>query len=126
MAKVRGGTPDEYLSNVPPELQERVRSLHQVLEAALPEARVQIKWGQPAFIKETILISYAVFTHHINLYSTPSSREALSAAGKLEGFKVGKGSIQLPHAMPLPRELIELLAISRAAEYEEHQVLWMS
>lgn len=125
MAKVRGSTPSEYLDNVPAELQERVRTLHRVLETALPQAQVEIKWGQPAFINQTILITYAVFTNHINLYSTPSSREALSAAGELEGFKVGKGSIQLPHAVPLPLEVIERVATARATEFEEHKVLWM-
>lgn len=126
MAKIRGTTPEEYLGNIPPELQERVRSLHQTLENALPEASVQIKWGQPAFIDGTILVAYAVFSKHTNLYSTPSSREALSAEGKLDGFKVGKGSIQLPHDLPLPLELVALVAKARATEYREHKVLWMS
>ena len=126
MAKIRGATPEEYLDNVPPELQERVRSLHQTLENALPHASVQIKWGQPAFIDETILVAYAVFSKHINLYSTPSSREALSAEGKLQGYKVGKGSIQLPHDVSLPLDLITFVAKARATEYHEHKVLWMS
>lgn len=125
MAKVRGKILREYLDNVPDEFQERVRTLHHALEIALPQAQVESKWGQPAFIIETILIAYAVFTNHINLYSTPSSREALSAAGKLDGFTVGKGSIQLLHSVPLPLDVIGLVAKSRATEYDDHKVLWM-
>ena len=124
MAKIRGATPEEYFANVPAELLPRVKELHRALAQALPRAQVQIKWGQPAFVDGTILVSYAVFAKHINLYTTPSSREAL--AGELSGHKTGKGSIQLPHDEPLPIGLVKRVAAARAAEYLEHRVLWMS
>ena len=126
MAKIRGTTPEEYFANVPAELRPRAMELHRALAQALPRAQVQvqIKWGQPAFVDGTILVSYAVFAKHINLYTTPSSREAL--AGELAGHKTGKGSIQLPHDEPLPIGLVKRVAAARAQEYLEHGVLWMS
>jgi len=124
MAKIRGTTPEEYFANVPAELRPRVTELHRALAQALSRAQVQIKWGQPAFVDGTILVSYAVFAKHINLYTTPSSREAL--AGELAGHKTGKGSIQLPHDEPLPIGLVKRAAAARAKEYLEHGVLWMS
>ncbi|MGB9033297.1 MAG: DUF1801 domain-containing protein [Paeniglutamicibacter sp.] len=124
MAKIRGATPEEYFANVPAELRPRARQLHRTLVQALPRAQVQIKWGQPAFVDGTILVSYAVFAKHINLYTTPSSREAL--AGELSGHRTGKGSIQLPHDEPLPIGLVKRVAAARAQEYLEHGVLWMS
>lgn len=126
MARIKGRTLEEYLVKVPAELADRVVALHGALARALPEAQVEIKWGQPAFIDATILLSYAVYTRHINLYTTPSSRAALAEAGDLDGFTTGKGSIQLPHDAPLPLELITRIAAARAAEYREHHVLWRS
>ncbi|WP_411733153.1 iron chaperone [Paeniglutamicibacter sp.] len=123
MAKIKGATPEEYLGNVPVEHRPRARELHRALCEALPHASVQIKWGQPAFVDDTILVAYAVFSKHINLYTTPSSRDAL--AGELGGYTLGKGSIQLPHDEPLPLELIRLVATARATEFREHHVRWM-
>lgn len=126
VATIKGTTLEEYLGKVPAELADRVAALHGALARALPEARVEIKWGQPAFVDTTILISYAAYTKHINLYTTLSSRAALAEAGDLAGFTTGKGSIQLPHDDPLPLELITRIAAARAAEYREHHVLWRS
>lgn len=123
MAKIKGATPEEYLGNVPADLQSRARALHQALCETLPHASVQIKWGQPAFVDDTILVAYAVFSKHINLYTTPSSRAAL--AGELAGYTLGKGSIQLPHDEPLPVELIKVVATAREKEFREQHVRWM-
>lgn len=126
MATIKRTTVEEYLGKVPAELSDRVAALHGGLVRALPEAQVEIKWGQPSFVDATILLSYAVYTKHINLYTTPSSRAALAEAGDLDGFTTGKGSIQLPHDAPLPLPLISRIAAARAAEYREHHVLWRS
>ena len=123
MAKIKGATVEEYLGNVPDELRPRAMALHRALCEALPHAAVQIKWGQPAFVDDTILVAYAVFARHINLYTTPSSRAAL--AGELAGYTLGKGSIQLPHDRPLPLEIVKLVATARDREFREHHVRWM-
>ncbi|MFL4475257.1 iron chaperone [Paeniglutamicibacter sp. MACA_103] len=123
MAKISGATPKEYLDNVPVDLQPRARALHQALCEALPHAEVQIKWGQPAFVDDTILVAYAVFSKRINLYTTPSSRNAL--AGELVGYTLGKGSIQLPHEAPLPLGLVKLVATAREQEFRQQHVRWM-
>ncbi|MBV1779630.1 DUF1801 domain-containing protein [Paeniglutamicibacter sp. ABSL32-1] len=108
---------------MPVELQPRARALHRALCEALPHAGVLITWGQPAFVDDTILVAYAVFPKHINLYTTPGSRDAL--AGELAGYTLGKGSIQLPHDQPLPLDLIQLVATAREQEFRERGVRWM-
>lgn len=108
---------------MPAELRPRARALHRALCEALPHAGVQITWGQPAFVDDTILVAYAVFPKHINLYTTPGSRDAL--AGELAGYTLGKGSIQLPHDQPLPLDLIQLVATAREQEFRERGVRWM-
>lgn len=124
MAKVKGATAGEYPGKVPAEPQPRARAPHRALCESLPNARVQVKWGQPAFVDDTILVSYAVYAKHINLCTTPGSREAL--AGELAGYTLGKGSIQLPHDEPLPIDLIKLVATAREKEFREQHVRWRS
>jgi len=64
----------------------------------------KISWSMPTYWKKVNRIQFAAFKNHIGLYPGPEAVEAF--ARRLQGFKISKGSIQLPYDRPLPLELI--------------------
>lgn len=116
-------TVDEYIHHFPQEVQDTLTEMRAIVQGALPGATEAIKWGQPAYSYETIMIAFAAHKDHLNLYSTPSSIRAL--ADDLTEYKTGKSSIQFPYEKPLPRKLIEKVVAYRCKEFQEHGIKWM-
>lgn len=124
MVKASPKTIDDYIGTFPEEVRERLENVRQTVQKAVPEAQEDIKWRQPAFIDETILVMFGGFKNHIGFYTTPSSLEFFE--DELSEFKTGKGSVQFPHDEPLPTELITKMTQYRDWELREKGVNWMS
>jgi len=113
-----------YIKAAPREAQEKLRKMHACIRAAAPGAKESLKWGMPAFSYKRILVTFAVFRHHIGFYPTPS---AVKAFGKnLSKFKTAKGSIQFPLEKPLPLSLIRKITMFRVRESLEEDRKWKS
>lgn len=123
MAKATLQTIDDYIRTFSEEVQERLEKVRQTIHKAVPEAQEDIKWSQPAFVEETILVMFGGFKNHIGFYTTPSSLEVFE--DELSEFKTGKGSVQFPHDEPLPTELITKMTEYRDWELKEKGVNWM-
>jgi uncharacterized protein YdhG (YjbR/CyaY superfamily) len=105
---------DEYISQFPGEVQERLRELRRVIRAAAPDAEEKLSYRMPAFVLHGNLVYFAAFKNHIGFYPTSSGIEAFKA--ELAGFKGAKGSVQFPLDKPLPYELISRIVRFRVAE----------
>ena len=113
-----------YIKAAPREAQEKLRKMLACIRAAAPGAKESLKWGMPAFSYKRILVTFAVFRHHIGFYPTPS---AVKAFGKsLSKFKTAKGSIQFPLEKPLPLSLIRKITMFRVRESLEEDRKWKS
>lgn len=123
MSHDKATTVSEYIQSCPKETQRILREMRSIIQGVLPGASEALKWGQPAYSYETIMVAFAGHKDHINLYTTPSSIRAL--AQDLVEFKTGKGSIQFSYDKPLPRKLIEKVVIYRRKEFQEQGVKWM-
>lgn len=96
---------DLYIGTFPPEVQERLNNIRQLIKNIAPEAIESISYGMPAYkVKGKPLVYFAGYKNHIGLYATPSGHEAFKK--ELSLFKQGKGSVQFPLNKPLPYELI--------------------
>jgi uncharacterized protein YdhG (YjbR/CyaY superfamily) len=84
-----------------------------VLELA-PDAEEGIRYGIPTFMLHGNLVHYAAFKKHIGFYPVPSGVEAFK--DELEPYKQGKGSIQFPHDLPLPLDLMRRMVGFRIEE----------
>ncbi len=114
----------EYIKAAPAEAQEKLHEMHACIRAAAPGAKEGLKWGMPAFSYKRILVTFAVFRHHIGFYPTPS---AVKAFGKnLSKFTTAKGSIQFPLEKPLPLSLIRNITLFRVRESLEVDRKWKS
>lgn len=108
----------QYISQFPPEVQERLNRMRELIRSHAPEAVESISYGMPAYkLHKRPLVYFAGYAKHIGFYATPSGHEAF--AGRLTGYKQGKGSVQFPLSEPLPEELIRDIVRFRVKENEE-------
>src|ERR1700693_6190687 len=102
--KARPKSITEYINAAPKEARKKLREMRACIRASAPGAKESLKWGMPAFSYRRILVTFAVFKHHIGFYPTPSAVKDF--ANELMKFATAKGSIQFPLEKPLPLSLI--------------------
>jgi len=105
---------DNYISNFPPEIQEKLKAIREVIKESAPEAVEKISYQMPTFVLHGNLVHFAAFKNHIGFYPTPSGIDAFRE--ELSEYKGAKGSIQFPLDQPIPYELISKIVKVRVAE----------
>jgi len=114
----------EYIEAAPRDVQEKLHQLRACINAAAPGAKESLKWGMPAFNYHRILVTFAVFRHHIGFYPTPPVVKAFEKS--LSKYKTAKSSIQFPLEQPLPLDLIRKITMFRVRESIEADGKWRS
>ena len=122
MKKKKPESIDDYIQAAPGEAQWKLRQLHSLIRAAAPGALEGLKWRMPAYSYKRILVTFALFKHHIGFYPTPSAVKAF--AKDLSKFKTASGSIQFPLDKPLPLSLIRKITLFRVRESREEDKKW--
>lgn len=115
-------TIEEYIEAAAPGAQEKLWQMHFTIRKAAPGAIEGLKWSMPAYSYKRILVTFAVFKHHIGFYPTPSAIKAF--AKDLVKYKTATGSIQFPLDQKLPTSLISKLTKFRVKESKEEDALW--
>ncbi len=105
---------DQYISQFPAEIQERLLQIRAIIREAAPEAEETVAYQMPTYRLNGNLVHFAAYKNHIGFYPTPSGIAAF--AKELSSYKGAKGSIQFPHDKPLPTELIRQIVEHRVAE----------
>jgi uncharacterized protein YdhG (YjbR/CyaY superfamily) len=94
---------------------ERLSTLRTLVFSFAPSADESISYGMPAYkVNKRPLIYFAAFAKHIGVYATPSGHAAF--AQELAAYKQGKGSVQFPHHLELPLDLIKRMIAFRYDE----------
>jgi len=112
--KIAFSTIDEYISQFPPDVREKLQQMRAVIKEAAPEAAEKISYQMPAFYLNGNLVYFAAFKYHIGFYPAPRGIEAFRE--ELSQYKGAKGSVQFPLDKPLPLELVSRIVKFRAAE----------
>jgi len=105
---------DHYISTFPPDIQEILETIRQVIREAAPEATEKISYQMPTFAQQGNVVHFAAFKNHIGFYPAPSGIEEFEQ--ELAPYKAGKGTIQFPIGQPMPMELIAKIVKFRVAE----------
>lgn len=104
-----------YIGQFPPEVQERLQRVRQMILENAPNVVEKMAYGMPAYqTHNKPLIYYGGFKNHIGIYALPSGHEAFK--NELAGYKTGKGSVQFPHDQPCPYDLIAKMVKFRVDE----------
>lgn len=96
---------EQYIASFPPEVQERLKKVREIILLLAPDATERICMGIPTYdLNGKWLVHFAGFKKHIGFYPQPEGIEAF--LGKLADYKTSKGTVQFPLNKPLPEELI--------------------
>jgi len=112
---------DAYLALFDPVLQERMQIIRQTIKAQAPEVQERMAYGMPTFYLYSNVIHFACFAHHIGIFPGASGVEHFMP--ELGAYKTSKGTIQIPHTMDLPLDLIRRIVDFRVAENIEEGLL---
>ena len=109
-------TVDEYLKNVPKEVQVEAKRLWLRLCELVPGGEEAIRYGMPTIrFNGKNLVHFAVQKEHIGFYPTPSGvRQFETEIAKQ--YQYSKGAIQFPLGKPLPLGLITRIVRFRLRE----------
>ena len=107
-------TIDEYIAGFPPDVQEILQKVREVIHAAAPDATEKISYQMPTFYLNGNLVHFAAYPHHIGFYPAPTG--IASFQDRFAGLKQGKGSVQFPLDQPIPFGLIREIVLFRVAE----------
>jgi uncharacterized protein YdhG (YjbR/CyaY superfamily) len=105
---------DEYIAQFPAEIQSRLQTIRETIQAAAPAATEKISYQMPTFYLEGNLVYFAAYKNHIGFYPTPSGLSNFEA--ELTPYRVAKGTAQFQHDQPLPLALITRMVEFRVAE----------
>lgn len=111
-------TIDEYVLLFPPNVQEILNNIRNLIREEAPDATEKISYQMPTFALYGNLVHFAAYTNHIGLYPTPTGMEAFQK--ELSIYKRGKGSVQFPLDKPLPYDLIREIVKFRVRESIEN------
>lgn len=110
----RANSISDYIARFPPDIRERLQMIRNMIKELVPGAVEVISYGMPAFkYKKKILLYFAAFTNHTGFYATPEANIAFEE--EISHYKTGKGSIQFPHNLPLPLDLMAKLVLYKVA-----------
>ncbi|MCA9730874.1 MAG: DUF1801 domain-containing protein [Deferribacteres bacterium] len=109
-------TVHHYFECQPEATKKVLQELRSCILEAVPDAEELINYNIPAFAlvkngKRDQQIMIAGYAKHVGLYPHPTAMEHFSE--ELKGFKQGKGSVQFPLNVPLPKELIIKMVLHR-------------
>ena len=122
--KTKPRTIEEYIKAAPEEARNKLRQMHACIRSAAPGATESLKWSMPAYSYGKILVTFAVFKHHIGFYPMPSAVKAF--AKNLTKYKTAKGSIQFLLGKQLPLALIRKITRFRVKESLAGVIKWRS
>lgn len=107
---------DAYIDGYPPEVQSRLRKMRETIARLAPTATETISYGIPTFKLHGNLVHYAGYANHVGFY--PGGAGIAAFQEEIAGYKSAKGSVQFPHARPLPLALVKKIVKYRVAQNE--------
>lgn len=93
-----------------------MKTIRQIIHAVVPDVEETISYQIPCFKHNGYLIYYCAFPKHLTISNPYSDAFWEHFKADLEGYKVSKAAIQLPHNKPLPEKLIKKIIEFRKKE----------
>jgi uncharacterized protein YdhG (YjbR/CyaY superfamily) len=101
-------TVKEYIANASPEGIKIMHKLRAIIKSTVPEAEERIAWNVPNYTYHGILCGFAAYTNHISFGVGSSGLSAEDRdAFKKQGYKTGKGTVQIKFDQRVPEKLIK-------------------
>jgi uncharacterized protein YdhG (YjbR/CyaY superfamily) len=99
-------TVDEYIATFPPAVAGRLEEVRRIVHRTVPDAGETISYKMATFtLAGRPLLHMAGWKNHVGLYPLPPMDDDLAA--EVAPYRSAKDAMNLPHAVALPRELVE-------------------
>ncbi len=117
---------DDFFAQLNGVQRPHLERLRELSLAADPEAREELKWNLPAYVRgdNTSLWMLQSFKHHCSLRFPPRFFATQKAAVEAAGYEAGEGFIKLPYERKLPTRLLKALMKARVEEYAATGAGW--
>ncbi|MFK7775225.1 MAG: iron chaperone [Saprospiraceae bacterium] len=108
-------TVDEYILNSPEESREIMDELREIIKSTIPKAEERIAWNVPNYKLNGVLTGFAAYSKHISLgFSEGGLSDEERKMFESEGYKTGKGTIQIKFDQKVPKDIIKQTLKSHA------------
>jgi uncharacterized protein YdhG (YjbR/CyaY superfamily) len=105
MTTKKFSTIDEYHSDFPKDIREKLEVFRRTIKQVAPQIKEVISYNMPSFKLNGIVVYYSAFKKHISLFPAPGGKEWEK---DFEPYQTsGKGTIQFPFDKPIPVDLIK-------------------
>ena len=112
-------TTAEYIAALPERQRTTLTALGDAIRAAAPGAEEAFSYAMPALTLDGKgLLWFAAWKRHYSLYPIGAALVKAHAA-EVDGYKIGRATIQFPADKPIPYDLVAALVKSRVAELRE-------
>ena len=107
-------TIDQYISEQPQAIQQKLKELRETIKKAAPKAEEKISYAMPTFAQHGNLVHFAAMKKHIGFYPAPSA--IVEFKKELAHYETSKGAVQFPLDEPIPLTLVRKMVKFRVAE----------
>lgn len=98
-------TVDAYISSAPPDIQETLNHIRQIVLNNAPEAEELIRYDMPSYyLYGKPMFHFAACKNHVAIY--PGTGTVEEFRDKLTAYKCTKGGVKFKNGEPVPYELI--------------------
>jgi uncharacterized protein YdhG (YjbR/CyaY superfamily) len=117
---------EDFFAQLNDQQRPHLESLRELSLAADPEAREELKWNLPVYVRgdNTTLWMLQNFKRHCSLRFPPPFFATQKATVEAAGHEAGEGFIKLPYDEDLPADLLKALMQARVEEYEATGAGW--
>jgi uncharacterized protein YdhG (YjbR/CyaY superfamily) len=107
-------TIDEYIACFPPDVQNTLIEIKNLIKKEAPDAAEKISYGMPTFYLNGNLVHFAAFKDHYGFFPTPTGIDEFEK--ELAPYRTGKGTLRFALDEPLPWNIIKKVIRFRIKE----------
>jgi len=116
---------DDFYASLAEAARPHLAELRQLGRSAAPRASEQLKWNQPAFVQNGVMLfMLQAFKGHCSLRLPLRIVGEHKAEIAAAGYESGEGFLRLPYDRPVPAALCRALIGYRVAEFEATGATW--
>ncbi len=101
-------TVEEYIENSLEESRDILEELQRIIKSTVPEAVERIAWNVPNYTLNGVLTGFSVLSKHVSIgFSEGGLSDEERKLFEENGYKTGKGIVQIKFNQKVPTQLIE-------------------
>lgn len=106
---------NQYILQASEEAQVIMKELRSIIQTAVPKAEERIAWNVPNYTLNGVLTGFAAYAKHVSIgFSEGGLSEEERSLFETNGFKTGKGTVQIKFGQEVPSKIIKQVLLRHA------------